>query len=146
MAKTRKGKSLTTNYPSGGRSVLDAKHAGQGDAYDARGKFLGFGSRAAIEFAAAHGRVIDARCSEVSELSVWELWNDAVFNCGADVMQSEDGSQIMCVAEDIYLRVEKDEDGWTVEWLVTGDLESRYWDAVNGCYSLVYATNPFRLQ
>lgn len=137
---------FTRTFPGGGRAVLDDEDLEQGEAYDAKGRFLGFGSKKQIELAAETGRIIDSKTSKASELSAWVLWNDAV-EAGEEVFETADGAQILGVDNDIHLLARRDEEfGWAVEWLGHGDLEDRYWDSKTECYQFVFADKPFKLE
>lgn len=147
MAKQKKigkgGQSLTTKYPKG-KAVLDSAESGSGEAYDSKGRWLGFSDEKAINNAAKNGFLIDTTSDKVNDLSMWQMWNDAV-EMTIGVMEAEDGSQFLALSDEVYLRVVKDNDGWSCEWLTRADLEERYYDDDLQCFRLKWTDAPFRL-
>ncbi len=147
MAKSKgKKKRPTTVLPNGAKFVLDGPGVGQGEAYDSKGRWLGFSDENAIRNAAENEFLIDTSSDTVCELSVWELWNDAVANLETRPMQGEDGAQVLAISADVFLRVEKDPDGWSCDWLTRSELEERYYDDLLQCFRLRWADHPFRLE
>lgn len=113
------------------------------EAYDANGRWLGlFRSVALAEEAAEEGYCADFQ-EKASELSAWQLWNDATQH-GTSVLEDDHGAQIIKVSDEVYLRAKSDKHGWAVDWLNDKELNSEYY--VGEYYTLRYADKPIVLE
>lgn len=107
------------------------------DAFDKDGHFLGglIISQENAELIADNGYVVNPDRDTMSDLSWWVAWNDAV-QCGVEVMEDPQGTQIMSLGHDVYMTVRRAEDGWDMDIIDDVELGDRYYSKEGEYFNL----------
>lgn len=113
--------------------------------YDKDGNYLGWTERLdEADYMAHHG--FPNMLEDISDLSLWTMWNDAL-DCGEKPLEDPtDGTQFLCLRNDIVMSAQQDAQGWEIKLMMYLDFEELYRDEFFPVLRLRVAKKPFRLE